>query len=154
MYYGLSFFPRPDLELMSSVAGRCAFLSSAIAEDRRRFRSMLPVLSLPRFGWAPKRFPDAGANQSLSNGRFTRLPKSNLVSSARPACGSLLWDDDFSDIRDFLIGRADLMISDCSGVSPLHALPAGFVYTTFGRYEGLLSLAKDQAHEQALILPF
>jgi hypothetical protein len=85
---------------------------------------------------------------------FRHLRRKGRVAALTKGALNALWDNDFSNIRDYLIDHADYVISDCSGISPLHALPAGFTYTTFGRYEGMLSLAAHQQHEQALTEQF
>ncbi len=95
---------------------------------------------------------------NLSNERFDRdspvfkhLMKRGKVAAMVKGGLNLLWFDEFSHLRDYLIDRMDFMISDCSGLSPLQAPPAEFVSTTFGRYEGILPPAKMNAHEEALL---
>ncbi len=85
---------------------------------------------------------------------FRHLAGKGRVAVLTKGALNLLWDDGFSNIREYLTHQADVMISDCSGVSPLHAQPLGFVYRVFGRYEGMLSRAKDQEHERALFQLF
>ncbi len=66
---------------------------------------------------------------------FRHLMNKGSMAAMTKGALYLLWNDKFSNIRDYLIDQADFMISDSTGLSPLHAVPAGFVYTTFGRFE-------------------
>ena len=52
------------------------------------------------------------------------------------AASHLLWADDFSAIRDYLLEHAAWMISDSTGVPPRYASAAGFVQDTFGIFDG------------------
>ncbi len=85
---------------------------------------------------------------------FRHLLRKERVVALTKGSLNLLWDDAFSNIRDYLTAQADVIISDCSGVSPLHGQAAGFAYKAFGRYEGMLSRAQDRVHERALLQLF
>jgi hypothetical protein len=52
------------------------------------------------------------------------------------AASHLLWLDDFSMIRNYLIQHMAFMISDTTGLAPRQAKEAGFVQDLYGRYEG------------------
>ena len=52
------------------------------------------------------------------------------------AASFLLWYDDFSQIRDYLLKNVSWMISDASGIPPSYADPAGFEQVTFGDFAG------------------
>ena len=64
----------------------------------------------------------------------------------------LLWQDEFSNIRDYLIEHADFMVSDSTGLSPLHVPPGVFKYRTYGRFDGVFNeLEKFIPHSEALL---
>jgi len=48
----------------------------------------------------------------------------------------LLWRGDFSKIRDYMLGHLAWMLSDSTGIPPVHARKAGMVQETYGRYDG------------------
>jgi hypothetical protein len=52
------------------------------------------------------------------------------------AASFLLWYDDFSKIRDYLLDHLAWMISDASGIPPSYAGPAGFEQITYGEFDG------------------
>jgi hypothetical protein len=76
----------------------------------------------------------------------------------------LLWYDDFTQIRDYLLKNIAWMISDASGIPPSYADPAGYEQITYGDFTGpyfvidpkntrfeLIKLWKNQPHHD---LPF
>ncbi len=76
----------------------------------------------------------------------------------------LLWYDDFSQIRDYLLKNVAWMISDASGLPPSYAEPAGYEQITYGEFTGpyfvidpkntrfeFVKLWKNQPHRE---LPF
>jgi hypothetical protein len=80
------------------------------------------------------------------------------------AASFLLWYDDFTKIRDYLLRNTAWMISDASGIPPSYAGPAGFEQITYGEFTGpyfiqdekntraeLVKLWKSQPHRE---LPF
>ncbi len=52
------------------------------------------------------------------------------------AASFLLWYDDFTQIRDYLLTHIAWMISDASGIPPSYANPAGFEQVTYGEFTG------------------
>ena len=52
------------------------------------------------------------------------------------AASFLLWYDDFTQIRDYLLHNLAWMISDASGIPPSYAGPAGFEQITYGDFTG------------------
>jgi len=48
----------------------------------------------------------------------------------------LLWYDDFSQIREYLLKDIAWMISDASGIPPSYADPAGYEQVTYGDFTG------------------
>jgi hypothetical protein len=57
------------------------------------------------------------------------------VAAMTKAASYLLWRDDFSLVRSWLLGHMDLMISDSTGIPPRLARAAGFRQETWGRFE-------------------
>ena len=60
------------------------------------------------------------------------------------AASFLLWYDDFSQIRDYLLKNVSWMISDASGIPPSYADPAGFEQVTFGDFAGPYFVIDDK----------
>jgi len=50
------------------------------------------------------------------------------------AASYLLWRDNFSTIRDFLLAHMEFMVSDSTGVPPAFATKAGFEQQAFGKF--------------------
>lgn len=69
-------------------------------------------------------------------GILRHLEAKGPVAALTKAASHLLWWDSFSEIRAYLLRRAELMISDATGIPPRHAGPAGFVQVPYGRYAG------------------
>jgi hypothetical protein len=64
------------------------------------------------------------------------LRSKGKVSVVTKAASFLLWYDDFTRIRDYLLEHAAWMISDASGIPPSYAEPAGFEQITYGEFTG------------------
>jgi hypothetical protein len=58
------------------------------------------------------------------------------VAAMTKAASYLLWRDDFSRIRGYLLGHMVFMISDSTGIPPSLARRAGFVEDAYGRFDG------------------
>ncbi len=66
------------------------------------------------------------------------LKKKGKVSVMTKAASFLLWYDDFTDIRNYLLGAIAWMVSDASGIPPSYAGPAGYEQTTYGEFSAPL----------------
>ena len=64
------------------------------------------------------------------------LERKGKVAVMTKAATFLLWYDDFSRIRDYLLHHIAWMISDASGIPPSYAGPAGFEQITYGDFTG------------------
>ena len=64
------------------------------------------------------------------------LRNKGKVSVMTKAASFLLWYDDFTQIRDYLLHNLAWMISDASGIPPSYAGPAGFEQLTYGEFTG------------------
>ena len=65
---------------------------------------------------------------------LTHLAAKGKVSVMTKAASFLLWYDDFSKIRGYLLDHMAWMISDASGIPPSYAGPAGFEQITYGAF--------------------
>jgi hypothetical protein len=63
------------------------------------------------------------------------LRSKGKVSSMTKAASFLLWYDDFSNIRNYLLENIVWMITDASGLPPSFASKAGLQQTTYGTFE-------------------
>jgi hypothetical protein len=66
------------------------------------------------------------------------------VSVMTKAASFLLWYNDFTRIRDYLLHNTAWMISDASGIPPSYAGPAGFEQVTYGEFEGPYFIIDDK----------
>ncbi len=66
------------------------------------------------------------------------LRKKGKVSMMTKAASFLLWYDDFTAIRSYLLGNLAWMVSDASGIPPSYAGPAGYEQMTYGEFTGPL----------------
>ncbi len=70
------------------------------------------------------------------------------VAAMTKAASYLLWRDDFSRVRKYLLGHMTLMISDSTGIPPKWAKPAGFVQETYGHFEVSFLEASEDVNEE------
>lgn len=68
-------------------------------------------------------------------GLFKFLEAKGTIVAMTKAASYLLWRDDFSRIRDYLLQHMVFMISDSTGIPPPLAKKAGFVQETYGTFE-------------------
>src|SRR4029453_4941585 len=71
-----------------------------------------------------------------STGLLRHLSEKGTVSGMTKAASQLLWADEFSMIRNYLLKNAVWMISDSTGIPPRFATAAGFVQDTWGKFDG------------------
>jgi len=76
------------------------------------------------------------AHMTADDRVLDHLRAKGKVSVMTKAASFLLWYDDFSQIRDYLLKHMAWMISDASGIPPSYAGPAGFEQTTYGVFTG------------------
>lgn len=75
------------------------------------------------------------------------LEAKGKVAMMTKAASFLLWWDNFSTIRTYVLGHAAWMVSDATGVPPEHAQAAGFVQETWGTFTGpILNPGKKTAN--------
>ena len=68
-------------------------------------------------------------------GIIAHLEGKRTIAAMTKAASYLLWRDDFSRVRKYLLGHMTLMISDSTGIPPHWATAAGFVQETYGTFE-------------------
>jgi len=67
---------------------------------------------------------------------LAHLKAKGSVSVMTKAASFLLWSDDFSKVRDYLLANTAWMVSDASGIPPRFARRAGFEQLTYGEFSG------------------
>ncbi|ACY16017.1 hypothetical protein [Haliangium ochraceum] len=77
---------------------------------------------------------------------YRHLESKGRVSAMTKAASYLLWRNEFSNIRDYLLEHMEFMISDSTGIPPRYARRAGFVQIPLGRYESAF-LPAPETHD-------
>lgn len=78
----------------------------------------------------------ANREVGLDPGLKRYLEARGRIAVMTKAASHLLWSDEFSTIRDYILEHAEWMISDSTGIPPRFAKAAGFVQDTFGTFDG------------------
>ncbi len=80
--------------------------------------------------------------ENLSNDHFGKdeplkkyLEARGRIVAMTKAASYLLWRDDFSVIRDYLLAHMEFMVSDSTGIPPKYATKAGFVQDAYGTFQ-------------------
>jgi hypothetical protein len=90
----------------------------------------------------PQKFVHRHIAADLSNKIFNGSPlekflnKKGRISAMTKAASYLMWRDDFSGIRNYLLKNMMIMVSDSTGILPGHAQKAGFEIKAFGNFNG------------------
>jgi hypothetical protein len=64
------------------------------------------------------------------------LNRNAKVAAMTKAASHLLWNNHFSNIRQWLLQHTDWMVSDSTGIPPRYTQPAGFTQDTYGKFAG------------------
>lgn len=104
-------------------------------------------------GTAPKVHRHLGANLSDDNlnkdpSLIKHLELKGKVSAMTKAATYLLWRDNFSVIRGYLLKNMVFMISDSTGIPPRFTKKAGFVQETYGTFEGSFLPASEELNDE------
>ena len=67
---------------------------------------------------------------------LAHLRAKGKVAVMTKAASFLLWYDDFTMVRDYLLANIAWMVSDASGIPPSYAEPAGYEQITYGEFVG------------------
>jgi hypothetical protein len=84
------------------------------------------------------------AHNTADDRVLVHLRAKGKVAVMTKAASFLLWYDDFSQIRNYLLANIAWMISDASGIPPSYAEPAGFEEITFGDFTGPYFIIDDK----------
>jgi hypothetical protein len=84
------------------------------------------------------------AHMAADDRVLRHLRAKGKVAVMTKAASFLLWYDDFSRVRDYLLHSAAWMISDASGIPPSFADPAGFEEVTYGDFTGPYFVIDDK----------
>jgi hypothetical protein len=92
--------------------------------------------------------------QNLSDASFGQdtgmknyLEKKGRIVAMTKAASYLLWRDQFSTIRDYLLAHMEFMVSDSTGIPPRFASKAGFSQQAYGRFTESFLGANPQYNE-------
>jgi hypothetical protein len=92
--------------------------------------------------------------QNLDDSHFGQDLAMRAYLDARPtvaamtkAASYLLWRDNFSTIRSYLLEHMEFMVSDSTGIPPKFAKKAGFVQDTYGRFAESFLGANEKYNE-------
>lgn len=87
-------------------------------------------------------------DDGIPPGLLAYLEQRKNVTAITKAASYLLWKDQFSKIRDYLLHNMVFMISDSTGLPPRFAKAAGFEQETIGRFVGSF-LRSSSEHNEA-----
>lgn len=76
------------------------------------------------------------AHQTDDGRVLAHLKAKGSVSVMTKAASFLLWSDDFSKVRDYLLANLAWMVSDATGIPPRFASKAGLEQITYGQFTG------------------
>src|SRR5207237_10921195 len=81
-------------------------------------------------------------------GLLNNLEAKCKISAMTKAASYLLWRQQFSKIRGYLLGHMEFMVSDSTGIPPQFAKPAGFVQDTYGVFEASFLNANTEINNE------
>jgi hypothetical protein len=127
------FSVRPD--------GVLDYVSEAEAADADAHAFANAEIEFRRPGQASRFFRHINANLDNEHlkadpGPVKYLEAKGRVMAITKAASYLLWWDNFTTIREYLVDHMDFMISDSTGVPPEIAAAKGFKQFTFGDFDG------------------
>ena len=110
------------------------------APDFSRAFSNCELTFAPRGGQGPVRVHrhiawDLSDPAVKKTGIIQWLEQKGTVSAMTKAASYLLWREDFSRVRNYLLQHMAFMVSDSTGIPPRYATRAGFVQETYGTFE-------------------
>jgi hypothetical protein len=80
------------------------------------------------------------------------LERKGTVTMLTKGASYLLYRDDFSVIRGYMLDHLAWMLSDSTGIPPTYARPAGMIQETYGHYSGaFLESAQGNRHDDAFV---
>jgi hypothetical protein len=152
----LHYFTEEEISALEQVKSKKLASFMPDPDFSPAFRNM--ELTLRRTGG--KRGPELIIHRhiaaNLGNRNFARsslkkhLERKGRICAMVKAGGYLLWRDDFSALRSYLLANMAIMISDSTGILPRHAAAAGFEQITYGAFHG--AFLPDKGGEEAVEL--
>jgi hypothetical protein len=139
---GLHYLTDADISSMDLV--KSERLASFMPEPdfSPAFRNMELTLRRRASGEGPEIIVHRHIAWNLSNRHFGDSPlkryleNTGKIAAMTKAGGYLLWREDFSVLRQYLLTHMALMVSDSTGILPHHADAAGFEQITYGKFNG------------------
>jgi hypothetical protein len=138
----LYYYTKQDIALLEKVIGKKLAKFWIDTDFSIVFRNMELVLKKTGNGSGPEIITHRHIAANLDNQNFLNSPLKKYLEgrgkiSAMTKAGSyLLWFDDFSGIRAYMLANMAFMISDSTGILPRHANAAGFEQITYGKFFG------------------
>jgi hypothetical protein len=128
----VAYVTQADIDRAAHAAGA---LGDLFANAELRFRAAFDPTQPIRTLWHIAQNLD-DAHLAVAPALLAHLSKKGKVTAMTKAASHLLWRDDFSLIRGWLLEHTDWMVSDSTGFPPRVAERAGFSQDTYGKYEG------------------
>jgi hypothetical protein len=145
-YFEIS--PAGELVYYSQADLDAALAEAAKLRGAARTKAELAIFQNMEIGYkkrgeagAPRIFRHISANLDdvhlkADPGPIKHLEQKGKVAAMTKAASYLLWWNEFSIIRQYLLDHAVFMISDSTGIPPRYAEPAGFEQITYGKFQG------------------
>jgi hypothetical protein len=138
----LSYLTEADIAALEGVKAKKLASFMPDPDFSPAFRNMELTLRRRAPGPGPETIVHRHIAANLSDRHFgnsslkKHLESQGKISAMTKAGGYLLWRDDFSIVRAYLLANMKFMISDSTGILPRHARAAGFEQITYGTFNG------------------
>jgi len=86
-----------------------------------------------------------------NHGALAYLDAKRDFAAMTKAASYLLWNTEFGKLRNVLLARMKLMVSDDTGIPPRYAKPAGFTQKVWGDYAGAFFKFPDHEVEKEMV---
>ncbi len=139
---GLYYYTKQDIASLENVKGKKFAKFWVDTDFSIVFRNMELILKKRGNGQGPDILTHRHIAANLDNQNFINSPlkiyleKKGKISAMTKAGSYLLWFDDFSGIRDYMLTNMAFMVCDSTGILPRHAQAAGFEEITYGKFFG------------------
>jgi hypothetical protein len=138
----LAYLAQEDIAALEQVKSKKLASFMPDPDFSPAFRNMELTLRRTGTGAGPAIIVHRHIAANLSNRHFSDSPLKKFleskgkISAMTKSGGYLLWRDDFSVLRDYLLAHMAFMISDSTGILPRHASVVGFEQITYGKFNG------------------
>ena len=139
---GLHYLTETDISSMDLIKSKKLASFMPEPDFSPAFRNMELTLRRRASGEGPEIIIHRHIAENLSNRHFDNSPlkkyleNNGTISAMTKAGGYLLWREDFSILREYLLTHMAFMISDSTGILPHHTSAAGFEQITYGTFNG------------------